>query len=85
MSLQLDLDSLTEDLDLSDLHILLEQDSSGDEEDDLDLESSFPTVIQTEVEETIVPIEQVRRIVDLRDYDPGAEIDVENPEDIQQS
>ena len=40
---------------MSDLHILLEQDSSGDEEDeDLDLESPFPTAIQTEVEETVV-------------------------------
>ena len=50
------------ELDLSDLHILLEQDSSSDEEDDdLDLDSPFPTVIQTEVKETVVPPEQVRR------------------------
>ena len=67
--LELDLESLTRDIDLFDLHILLEHDSSGDEEDeDLDLERPFPTVIQTEVEETFIPSEQVRRIVDLQDY-----------------
>ena len=40
--LELDLESPARDLDLSDLHILLELDSSGGEEDeDLDLESPF--------------------------------------------
>ena len=75
---------LARDLDLSDLQYLLAQDSLGDEKD-LDLESPFPTVTQVEVEETVVdlPPEQVRRIVDLRDYDPNAVIDIENPDDLQ--
>ena len=53
------------------------QDSSGDEDEDLDLESSFPTVTQVGVEETVVdlPPEQVRRVVDLRDYRLSADID----------
>ena len=51
--------NLVSNIDLCNLHILLVQDSSGDEEDeDLVLESSFPTVIQTEIEETVVPPEQ---------------------------
>ena len=57
----------------------LAQDSSGDEDEDLDLESSFPTATQVEVEETVVDLtlEQVRRVVDLRDYRLSAEIDIE--------
>ena len=83
-SLKLYSDSLVRDLHLSNIHFLFEQDSSGDEEDkDIDLECPFPTVIQTEIEETVVPPEQVR-IVDLQDYAPSAEIDIENPDDIQQ-
>ena len=84
MDLNLDLESLAWDLDHSDLQCLLAQDSSGDEEEHLDLESPFPTVSQVEVEETAVdlPPEQVRRIADLRDYGSSAEIDIENPEDL---
>ena len=61
------------------------QDSSGDEDKDLDLESPFPNVTQVEVEETIVdlPPEQVRRVVDLRDYGSSAEIDTDNPNNLQ--
>ena len=78
--LELDLESLARDLDFSDFHILVEQDNSGGEEDeDLDLVSPFPTVIQTEAKETPVQV----RSVDLPDFTPSAEIDVENPDDIQ--
>ena len=35
--LQSELESLARDLDLSDLHIILEQDNSGDKDKDLDL------------------------------------------------
>ena len=61
------------------------QDSSGVEDEDLDLESHFSTVAQVEVEETVIdlPPKQVRRVVDLRDYGPSAELDIENPEDLQ--
>ena len=58
------------------------QDSSCDEDKDVDLESPFPTVNQVEVEETVVdlPPDQVRKVVNLRDYGPSADIDIENPE-----
>ena len=86
LDLGLDLESLARDLDLSDLQYLLAQDSWGDEGEDLDLESPFPTVTQSEVEETVVgvPPEQVRRVVAPRDYGPSAEIYIENSEDLQQ-
>ena len=63
----------------------LAQDSLGDEDEDLDLESPLPTVIQVEVEENAVdlPPEQVRRVVDLWDYGPSAEIEIENPDGLQ--
>ena len=54
MDLDLDLESLARDFDLSDLLYLLAQDSSCDEDEDLDNESPFPTVTQIEVEETVV-------------------------------
>ena len=56
MDLGLDLESFVRDLDLSDLQHLLAQDSSGDEDEDLDLESHFPTATQVEVEENVVDI-----------------------------
>ena len=63
----------------------MKQDSSGDEEDeDLDLESPFSIVIQAEVEETVAHSEQIKRIVDRREYAPRAEIFSENPDGIQQ-
>ena len=71
MDLDLDLESLARDLDLSDLRHHLAQDSSGDEDEDLDLESPFPTPTQVEVEAT------VRRVVGLPDG-LSAEIDIEN-------
>ena len=83
----LDLESLARDLD--DLQYLLAQDNSSDEDEDLDLDlnlySVFPTVTQVEVEATVVdlPPEQVRRVVDLRDYGLSAEIDIVNPGDLQ--
>ena len=82
VDLDLDLESLSRDLDLSDLRYHLAQDSSVDEDKDLDLESSFPTANQVEVEETVVdlPPEQVRRVVGLRDYRLSAAIDIENPD-----
>ena len=82
MDLDLDLESLARGLDLSDLQYLLAQDSSGDEDEDLDLESSFPTAAQVEVEETVVdlPPEQIRSVIELRDYGRSAEIDIENPD-----
>ena len=82
--LDLDLESLARDI--SDLQYLLAQDSSRDDDEDLDLESRFPTVTQIEVEAIVVdlPPEQVRTVVDLTDYGPGAEIDIENPDDLQQ-
>ena len=57
------------------------KDISGDEDEDLDLESPFPNATQVEVEETVADLtpEQVRRAVDLRDYRLNAEIDIENP------
>ena len=70
VGLDLDLESLAGDLDLSDLQYLLTQDSSGDEV----LASPVPTVTQNEEEE---------RVVDLRDYGPNAEIDTENPDDLK--
>ena len=74
----LDLESLARDLDLSDLHYLLAQDSSGDEDEDLDLEIPFPTITPVEVEETVIDLshEQVRKVVDLWDHGPSAEIDI---------
>ena len=82
MGLDLDLESLAKDLDLSDLHYLIAEDNSGGEGEDLDLESLFPAVTQVEVEETVVdlPPEQVRRVVDLSDYGPSAVI-IESPDD----
>ena len=58
------------------------QDRSGDEDEDLDLESPFPIATQVEVKETVadLPPEQVRRVVDLRDYRLSAEIDIEKPD-----
>ena len=86
MDLELDLESLARDLDLFYLHYLLAQGNSGDEDEDLDVESHFPTVTQVQVKATVVdlPPEQVCRVVDLRDYSPSAEIDIENPDDLQQ-
>ena len=80
MDLDLDLEILARDLDLSDLRHHLAQDSSGDEDEDLNLESPFPTISRIEVEETVVDLtpEQVRRVVDLRDYRLSADIDIEN-------
>ena len=82
MDLDLDLESLARDLDLSDLRYHLAQDSSGDEDKDLNLESPFPTATQVEVEETVVDLtpEEVRRAVDLRDYRFCADIDIEKPD-----
>ena len=59
----------------------LAQDSSGDEDEDLDLESSFPTATQVEVKETVVdlPPEQVRRVVELP-YGLCVEVDIEKPD-----
>ena len=65
MDLDLDLESLAADLDLSDLWYLLAQDSSGEE-----------TVVD-------LPAEQVRRVVDLWDYGPSAERDIQNPDDLR--
>ena len=81
MDLDLDLESLVIDLDLYDLRHHLAQGSSGDEDEDLNLESPLPTVSRIEVEETVVdlPPEQVRRLVDLRDYRLSADIVIENP------
>ena len=86
MDLVLDLESLARDLDLSNLQYLLAQYSAGDEDEDLDLESHFPTITQVEVEEAAVdlPPVQVRRVVDLRDHGPSAKIDIENPDNLQQ-
>ena len=56
MLLGLDLESFARDLDLSDLQHRLAQDRSGDEDEDLNLESHFPTATQVEVEETVVDI-----------------------------
>ena len=82
MGLDLDIESLARDVDFSDLQYLLTQDSSGDEDENLDQEKPFPTVTQVEEEETVVdlPPGQVRSVVDLRDYGPNAEIDIENPD-----
>ena len=55
MGLHKDLESLARDLDLSDLQYLLAQDSTGDEDGDLDLESLFPTVTQVEVNKSVRP------------------------------
>ena len=62
------------------------QDSSCDEDVELDLEGHFPMAVQVEVEETVVDLtpEQVRMALELRDYDPIAEADIENPDDLQQ-
>ena len=89
MDLDLDLESLARDLDLSDLRHHLAQDSSRDEDEDLDLENPFPTATQVKVEATVTthvevevvdpPPEQVRRVVDLRDYRLSADIDIDNP------
>ena len=69
MDLDLDLESLARDLDLSDLRYHLAQDSSGDEDEDSDLESPFPTATQVEVEETVVdlPPVQVRTQVEVEE------------------
>ena len=58
------------------------QDSSCDEDKDVDLESPFPAANQVEVEETVVylPPEQVRRVLNLRDYDPSADVDIDKLE-----
>ena len=82
---KVDLEYLARDLD-SDIQYLLARDTSGDEDENVDLESPFPIVTQVEVEETVVdlPPEQVRMVVDLRDFAPGAEIDIENANDLQQ-
>ena len=58
----------------------LAQDRSGDEDEDLDLESPFTTATQVEVEATVAELTpvQVRRVVDLPDG-LSAEIDIENP------
>ena len=79
MDLHIDLESLARDLDLSYLQYLLAQDSWGEEDEDFDLESPFSTVTQVEIKETVVdlPTEQVRGVVDLRDYGPSAEIYIE--------
>ena len=42
MDLDLDLESAARDFDLSDLQYLLAQDNSGDEDEDLNLESRIP-------------------------------------------
>ena len=85
VDLDLDLDFRAKDLGLPDLQDLLAQHSSADEDKDLDLESPFTVVSQVEVEETVVdpPPEQVR-VVDLGDYGPHAEIDIENTYRLQQ-
>ena len=79
VALDLDLESLGRD----DLQYPLTQGCLGDKEGDLDLERPFAAV---KVEETVedLTLEQVRRVVDLRDYGPSAEIDIENPNDLQQ-
>ena len=68
VDLDFNLEPLARDLDPSDLQYLLEKDSSGAEDKDLDLEGPFPIVTKSEVEETVVgpPSEQVKRIVDLQ-------------------
>ena len=84
MDLDLDLKPFAGDLDLSGLRYLLARDSSGDEDEDLDLYSHFPTVTQVEIDTYVdLPPVQVRRVVDLRDYGPSAEIDIENLDDLQ--
>ena len=77
MALHFDLESLGRDLDLYDLQYPLTQGSLGDKEGDLDLARPFPAVED-------LTLEQVRGVVDLRDYGPSAEIDIENPNDLQQ-
>ena len=56
MDVDLDLEFLAKDLDLSYLQYLLAQTSSGDEDKDLRVESPFPTVTQVEIEETVVDL-----------------------------
>ena len=45
----------------------------------LDLESHFNTVTQVEVEETVIDLP-----LDLWNYGPSSEIDIENPDNLQQ-
>ena len=75
-----DLDSDPESLARDYLEFLLARDSSGDEYEDLELETPFPTATQVEVEETVVDQspEQVRGVVlDVRDHGPSSETDID--------
>ena len=69
MDLDLDLESLVIDLDLYDLRHHLAQGSSGDEDEDLNLESPLPTISRIEVEETVVDLTpvQVRTQVEVEE------------------
>ena len=80
MDLDLDLESFARDLDLSDLQCLLAEDSSGDEDEYFDLENFF---YRNQVEEERELLNKLKRVVDLRDYDLSADIDIENPDDLQ--
>ena len=53
MDLDFYLESLARDFDLSYLQYLLTQHSWGNEDEDLHLESPFPTITEVEVEQTV--------------------------------
>ena len=59
------------------------QDISGVEDEDVEVESHFPTVTLFEVKETVVdlPTEQEKSVAHLRHYGPSAKIDTKNTYD----